>query len=157
MKKKGYAAVAALLFAALTAACGGGGGGGGTTPLSPPAFTNLAGTSWDITDTVSSGSNTCGVPLGTWDGWTGVVASQSGNSLSVYDTRAGAANAVPATISGYVVTFNGSRYPVGGCSNMRGSYNLTINAAGTSFSGTATLTCLDDGCTVPVNVVGIKN
>jgi hypothetical protein len=139
----------------VVASCGG--GGGGAASLAPPAFTNLAGTSWDVTDTVSSSSNSCFVPQGTTDLWTGVVATQSGNSLTVYDTRAGAGNAVPATISGYVVTFSGSRYPVGGCSDMRGSYNVTINAAGTSFSGTAVLTCLDDGCTVPINVFGSKN
>lgn len=153
MKKKRFTAVAVLLITALAAACGGGGGG---TSLNPPAFTNLAGTSWSITDTVSTGGNSCGVPKDVTDDWTGVVATQSGNALTVYDTRSGAGYAVPATISGYVVTFNGSRHPVYGCSDMTGSYHLTINGAGTSFTGTATITCLDNGCTVPVTVSGFK-
>ncbi len=154
MKRWGAAFCAVVAAAGLLAACGG--GGGGSAPLDPPAFTNLAGTYWGVTDTVSN-LNSCSVPVGTSDLWTAVIATQSGNSLTVYDDRGTVADAVPATISGYVVTFSGPRYPVGGCLDMTASYRVTIDGAGTSFSGTATLTCLDNGCTVPVNVSGSKN
>jgi hypothetical protein len=159
MNRKWFTAIAVLSISALAAACGGGGGGGGAVavPLKPPAFTNLAGTSWSVTDTVSSSNNSCGAPAGEQDNWTGVIATQSGNDLTVYDTRAGAGKAISGTISVYVVSFHGSRYPIGGCTSMTGSYKLTIDGTGTAFSGTATLTCLDNGCTVPVSVSGTKN
>lgn len=156
MGKRSFAVVAASMLVAMLAACGGG-GGSSAPPLQDPAFLNLAGTRWSVTDTVS-GSNTCDVPAGTPDTWTAVVASQSGNTLTVYDDRATISGAVAATISGYDITFNGPRYPVGGCSDMTGSYNVTLNNSGTAFNGTAVLTCLDvPACTVSVTVDGSKN
>ncbi len=144
-----------LFVTVLLTACGGGGGGG--TPLSPPAFTNLAGTSWSQTDTVSS-SNTCGIATGYADSFTVDVLAQSGNTLTVYDTRSGASNAISASFSGYNITSSGPRYVPSGfsCSNLIASYNLTLNNAGTSYSGTGTIECLDNNCTVPVNVIGNK-
>jgi hypothetical protein len=149
--------VSALLVSmAALFSCGGGGGGGGGAPLSPPAFTNLAGTRWSTTDTVSTSANSCGAAQGDSDPWIAHVLAESGNTISIYDERSGASEAVDGTISGSVITVSGPRYPVGGCSSMTASYSVTLNGAGTSFTGTATLTCLDDGCTVPVNVTGTK-
>jgi len=158
MKKRITAVIVLMLLlsAGMLVSCGGGGGGDSAPPLSTPSFTNLAGTRWNQTDTVSTSNNTCGAAQGEQDFFVLHVVSQSGNTLSFYDERAGVANTVSGTMSGSVITFNGSRYPVGGCSDMRASYNLTVNAAGTAYSGTGVITCLDDGCTAPVNVSGIK-
>lgn len=140
----------------ILAACGGGGGDGGGGGLSAPAFTNLAGTRWNETDTVSA-ANSCGVAIGFADPFVLHVLSQSGNSLSVYDERAGVGGALGATISGYAVTFSGDRFPVGGCATMTAVYSVTLNTGGTSYSGTATITCHDGPvCTVPVTVTGTK-
>ena len=154
--RKWFMSAAALAGIVLLAACGSNSSSSGDTSVQQPAFTDLAGTRWAIVDSVSSSNNSCGATTSDSDSWTGVVATQSGNSLSLYDTRAGSSKAIAGTISGYVVTFNGSRYPVGGCSSMTGSYTVTLNSAGTNFSGTATLTCLDNGCTVPTSVYGSK-
>jgi hypothetical protein len=147
-----------LLSAGLLVSCGGGGGGDSAPPLTTPAFTNLAGTRWNQVDTVSTGNNSCEVSQGTTDQFTLAVLSQSGNTITVYDSgRSSAADAVSGTMSGYVVTFKGSRYPVYGCSNMSASYSLTMNAAGTAYSGTGTITCNDaPACSVPVTVTGTK-
>jgi hypothetical protein len=149
--------VSALLVSlAALFSCGGGGGGGGAT-LSPPAFTNLAGTRWSTTDTVSTSANSCGAAQGDSDSWIAHVLAESGNTISIYDERSGASSAIDGTISGSVITVSGPRYAIGGCSNMTASYSVTLNGAGTSFSGTATITCLDaPSCTVPVNVTGTK-
>jgi hypothetical protein len=145
--------VLVLLFTGLLVGCGGGGGGGGTPPAAP-AFTNLAGTRWDHTDTASA-VNTCGVPVGDTDSFVLHVVSQSGNTITFYDERAGAANAVNGSMSGYVVTFNGSRFAVGGCFDMTANYNITVNAAGNAYSGTGTITCLDaPACSIPVTITG---
>jgi hypothetical protein len=124
--------------------------------LSPPAFTNLAGTRWATTDTVS-GTNSCGIGIGVTDNWVLHVLAQSGNTISFYDERAGVGNAVNGTMSGYVVTYAGSRYAIQGCFDMSASYSITLNAAGTSFTGTATITCNDaPACSVPVTVSGAR-
>jgi hypothetical protein len=141
-----------LLLAGLLASCSGD-GGNDAPPLSPPAFTNLAGTRWNQTDTVS-GTNDCGTGIGVSDSFVLNILSQSGNTISFYDERAGVSNAVNGTMSGHVVTFSGSRYPVQGCSDMTVNYSLTVNAAGTAYNGTGLIACLDDGCTVPVTVSG---
>ncbi len=134
--------------------CGGGGSGGGGS-LSAPAFTNLAGSRWSVTESVS-GSNSCGVAVGTSDSWTLVVVSQSGNSLVFYDERSGASNAVTGTMSGHTITYSGERYPVQGCTSMSGSYNVTLDSAGQSFSGTASVVCADNACSVPASVSGSR-
>ena len=146
-----------LLFAITLTHCGGGGGdGGGAAPLSPPAFSNLAGARWNATDTVS-GTNSCDVGIGVTDSWVLHVLAQSGNTISVYDERAGSSNAVNGTMSGFVVTYSGSRYPIQGCVDMSASYNITINGAGTGFTGTGTITCNDaPACSVPVNISGAR-
>ena len=65
--------------------------------------------------------------------------------------------AVNATISGSVVSYSGSRFPIGGCSNMSVSSSVTLNGAGTTYSGSGTITCLDaPACTVPINIAGTK-
>ena len=146
----------ALFLAAVViglSACGSGGGGGAS--LSPPAFTNMAGTRWNQTDTVSS-TNSCNVGLGVTDPFVLHVLAQSGNTISVYDERSGSGSATNATISGYGISYTGSRYPVGGCINMTASYSVTLNNAETAYTGSATITCLDNGCTVPVSVSATK-
>jgi hypothetical protein len=125
------------------------------TTSSPPAFTNLAGTRWHQTDTVS-GTTTCNVAIGVTDTFVLHVLSQSGGALSLYDERAGAGKAVNATMSGDVIAYSGTRYAVHGCTSMTGNYSVTVNAAETGYSGTATLTCQDNGCTVPVTVTATK-
>jgi hypothetical protein len=154
---KRWGIVFALLSLAVVvlSACGGGGGGGGGTSLSPPAFTNLAGTRWSETDTVS-GTNSCNVGIGVTDSFTEHVLAQSGNTISVYDERGSSSNASNGTLSGYVFTYSGSRYPVGGCSNMTANYSVTLNSAETAYTGSATITCQDNGCTVPVSVSATK-
>ena len=144
-----------LLLAGLLVSCSGG-GGDDAPPLLPPAFTDLAGTRWNQVDTVSSSNNSCGSTQGDQDSFILHVASQSGNTITVYDERAGASNPVSGTMSGSVVVVNGSRYAVQGCSEMTASYSLTVNAAGTAYSGTGTIICLDDGCSVPITVSGTK-
>jgi len=139
----------------------GGGGGDGSAPLSPPAFTNLAGTRWNETDTVQAGGTCTGVAPGvTSDSFILHVASQSGNALSVYDElRAGPSGAVPATISGFVVTISGNRYAIGGCppDKMTVFAAVTLNGAGTSYSGSGTITCTEPpACSVPVTIAGTR-
>lgn len=141
-----------VMAVVLTAACGSGGSGSAT---SPPAFTDLAGTRWNQTDTVSA-ANSCNVGLGVTDTFVLHMLAQSGNTLSVYDERSGASSAANATLSGYVITYSGTRYPVGGCSSMTASYTVTIDKGETSYSGSATISCADNGCTVPVTVSGTK-
>lgn len=144
-----------LLFVGL-ASCGGGGGGGSAAPLSPPAFTNLAGTRWNQTDTASA-VNSCSVAPGTADPFVLHILTQSGNTLSVYDERSGVGGAVNATISGYAVTYSGSRFAIGGCGSMSVSSMVTINAGGTNYTGSGTITCNDaPACTVPINITGTK-
>jgi hypothetical protein len=143
-----------LLLAGLLASCSGD-GGNDAPPLSPPAFTNLAGTRWNHTDTVSD-TNDCGTGIGVTDSFVLHILSQSGNTLSFYDERNGASSAVNGTMSGSVVTYSGTRYPVQGCSDMTVNYSMTVNAAGTIYSGTGTITCLDDPCSLPVSVSGTK-
>lgn len=138
----------------LGAACGedSGGDGGGL----PPAITNLAGSSWSVTETTSAVG--CGQPVGTTDSWTLQIVSQAGSTVTFYDTRAGSSAAVSGVLSGYDFTYSGPRYPIGGCSDMRGSYRVTLNGAGTAFAGTSTITCTDaPACTVPANVTGTRN
>ncbi len=150
-----FSVLALLMLTVGLFSCGGGGGGG--TPLSPPAFTNLAGTSWTQRDTASS--NSCGVASGYYDQFTVDILAQNGNTLTVYDTRAGASQAINATISGYNVTSSGPRYvPLGfSCSNLTASYNLTLTQAGNAYSGSGTITCNDSpSCSVPVTVTGTK-
>jgi hypothetical protein len=150
MDRFGFAAATAF---SLLVACGGGDGSGG--PLAPPAFTDLAGSRWAVTET-ASGSNTCGVAAGTSDSWTLQVVSQSGNSLVFFDERSGAGNAVTGTMSGNTVTYSGERYPVLGCVSMTGSYNVSLDSSGQSLSGTASIRCLDNDCTVPASVTGSR-
>lgn len=135
----------------LMACSSGDGGGSGSTE--PPAFTDLAGSRWAVTDT-ATGNNSCGIPAGTKDSYVVHVLAQSGSSLTIYDERAGAANAVTATLSGHTLSFSGSRYPVLGCSSMTGNYTATLGATGQSFSGTATVTCVDNGCSAAATVQG---
>jgi hypothetical protein len=158
MKRSSVVAVSIALvcmgMAVILSNCGGGGGGGGQQ-LSPPAFTNLAGTRWNTTDTVSQ-TNSCGVGIGVSDTRVEHVLAQSGNTISIYDERSGSSAATNQTLSGYVLTVSGPRFPIGGCSSMTESASVTLNNAGTSFSGSGTIKCLDDGCTVPVTIVGTK-
>jgi hypothetical protein len=150
----GVACLIVLFAAGSLCSCGGGGGGG--VALSPPAFTNLAGTRWNQTDTVSA-LNSCGVGSGVTDPFVLHILAQSGNTISVYDERSGAGAAVNATISGYAVTYSGDRFPIAPCSDMSVSYSVTINGTGTSYSGSGTITCLDaPACTVPINITGTK-
>ncbi len=140
-----------LLAGIMISACGGSSGGG--TSQSPPAFTNLGGTRWQQTDTVS-GTNSCNIGIGISDYFVLHFVAQSGNTISFYDERSGPYSAVNGTMSGYTITYSGSRYAIGGCNNMTGSYTITFNSAETSYTGAATITCHDDGCTVPVTVQG---
>jgi hypothetical protein len=97
------------------------------------------------------------VGIGVTDPFVLHILAQSGNTISVYDERAGAGAAVNATISGYAVTYSGDRFPIAPCSDMSVSYSVTINGAGTSYSGSGTITCLDlPACTVPINITGTK-
>jgi hypothetical protein len=87
------------------------------------------------------------------------ILAQSGNTISVYDeTHSSAVDAKNATISGYVVTYGGDHYPVSPCTNMSISSSVTLDGAGTSFSGTGTVTCLSavPVCTVPITITGNK-
>ncbi len=136
----------------LANSCGGSDSG---KTLSAPAITDLAGSTWSVSES-ASGNNTCGVAAGTSDSWTLHVVAQSGNSLTLYDERSGPSEAVNATISGHTISYSGDRYPIGGCSQMTGSYNVTLDDAGQSFSGATTIRCLDNGCTVPASVNGYR-
>jgi len=152
----GVACLVVLLAAGSLISCGGGGGGGGGASLSPPAFTNLAGTRWTHRDTVS-GTNSCNVGIGVYDQYVLHILAQSGNTISVYDERGSLLDAKNATISGYIVTYSGERYPIGGCSNMTANYTMTVNNAGTSYSGTGTITCNDNPpCSGPISIIGTK-
>ena len=142
----------ALLISLLLVGCSSSGSSGGGS-LEAPAFTDLAGSSWSVHES-ASGSNSCGVAAGTSDDWTLYVVSQSGNSITFYDERSGASSAVTGTVSGHTISYSGGRYPVLGCSSMTGSYSVTLDGAGQSFSGTTTIRCLDNGCTVPASVTG---
>jgi hypothetical protein len=149
--------VVAMVGAAVIVSCGSSGGSGGGQSLQPPAFTNLAGTRWAVIDKVSAANNTCGAPLNQQDSWTLHVVSQSGNTITFYDERGGAGDAVNGTMSGYLVSYSGARYAIDSCSNMTASYSMTVNNAGTAFSGSATINCTDaPGCSVPVSVTGTK-
>ena len=151
-RSAGWVAVAgAMVMAALGVSCGGGGGGG----LSEPAFTNLAGTRWSQVDTVSA-KNSCDVGIGVTDDFVEHVLAQDGNTLSIYDERMGQMSAENATISGYVIEFRGDRYPVGGCSTMTAAYRVTLAPNGLTYAGTATIRCMDNGCSVPVDVSGVR-
>jgi hypothetical protein len=152
----GGTVVTAVLIALTFALINCGGGGGSSTPLTPPAFTNLAGTRWQVRDTVTTSSNTCGVASGTADNWVLHVVSQSGNTIAFYDERSGSSGAVNGTMSGYNVTYSGERYPVYGCTTMMAAYNITVNTSGTGFTGSVTVTCLDNGCSAPAGVSGTK-
>jgi hypothetical protein len=146
-----------LSLTGIIVACGGGGGGGGAAPapMAPPAFTNLAGTRWNQTDTVSA-TNACGTAIGVQDAFVLHVLAQSGNTISVYDERSGALAAVSGSMSGYVVTYSGTRYPVQ-CTSMSASYSVTVNAGETAYTGTGTITCNDPpACSVQVDVTGAK-
>ena len=145
--------MAVLVVVAAVAACG---GGSDSTPPSPPAFTNLAATRWSVVDTVSA-ANSCNAPIGTTDSWILHVIGQSGNNIAFYDERGLVADAVNGTMSGYVISYSGNRYPIQGCVDMTASYAVTLDTGGTSFSGTATIYCNDaPPCYVPVNVAGTK-
>lgn len=152
----GIGCVTVLLLAELVSSCGGG-GGGGSAPLSPPAFTNLAGTRWTHRDTVSA-TNACNAGIGVFDQYIMHVLAQSGNALSIYDETHGTQiDAKNATISGSVVTYVGERNPIGGCSSMSANYTMTLNGAGTSYAGTGVITCNDaPACTVPVTITGTR-
>ncbi len=144
-----------VVFVVCGSATGCGGGGGAS--LEPPAFTNLAGSRWNVTDTVSA-YNSCNAGLGLSDAWELDVLAQSGNTISFYDTRAGITGAVNGTLSGYTLSYSGSRFAIQGCSDMTATYTVTLNNAGTSFSGTATIVCHDavPACSVPVTVTGAR-
>jgi hypothetical protein len=144
--------VAALLAVGILSAIScGGGGGGDSAPLAPPTLTNLAGARFNTVDTATAGGS-CSAPVGTQDAWILHIVGQSGNTITFYDERAGSSNAVNGTMSGLNVTYSGSRYAVQGCSDMSASYNVNMNSAGTSFTGSGTVTC----CSVPVNISGTK-
>lgn len=151
-----FASLIALAAVFAMVSCGGGGGDSGPAPLQAPAFANLAATRWNTTDTVSA-ANSCEVGIGVTDSWVLHILAQSGNTISLYDERSGSSNAVNGTMSGSVVTYSGTRFSIGGCVDMSASYNVTLNAAGTGFTGTATITCNDaPACSVPVTVSGTK-
>ena len=101
-------------------------------------------------------SQPCGVGIGVTDSFVLHVLAQSGNTVSVYDEREGSSSAANATLSGQVLSYSGGRYPVGGCGTMTASYAVTLNGAGTAYTGSATITCQDNGCTVPVTVSATK-
>jgi hypothetical protein len=83
--------------------------------------------------------------------------SQSGNRIKVYDERAGIGGAVSGTMSGYKVTYSGSRYAVPPCTNMSARYHITVNGTGTGFAGTATIICNDaPACSISSTVTGTK-
>jgi hypothetical protein len=115
----------------------------------------MAGTRWNQIDTVSA-ANSCNAPIGFTDTFVLHVLAQSGNTISVYDERDGSSNPSNATLIGYVITFSGNRHAVGGCLTMTASYRLTLNSAETAYTGSATITCQDTGCTIPVAVSGTK-
>ncbi len=146
--------IAGVLFGI---SCGGGGGGGGdSTPLQPPTLTNLAATRWNTVDTATAGGS-CSTPVGTQDAWILHIVGQSGNTITYYDERAGSSKAVSGTMSGLSINYSGTRYAIGGCTDMVASYNVNMNSAGTTYTGSGTITCNDaPACSVPVSISGTK-
>ncbi len=143
MKK--IAAVAVVLLALPMFAlngCGGGGGGGGTglvaTVVLKPPVANLTG-SWSVRET--SGTNTCGDPVGVVDTYTALVIHDKSNSLTLTNDSTG--QSLVSTVSGSTVSYSGSGFDPS-CSSFSMSMNLTINTE-QSLSGSTSWTCYYGG------------
>ncbi len=136
--------VAALLVSVLLA-CGGGGNGSGTSgqQLQPPAF-NVSGV-WNPTETVTR-PNSCMAGYSFTYAWT-FYQQQDSNTVKIHDSRMNlGTDSVQATMSGSVMTYSGPIISSFGCVNAKADYTFNFSDA-RHFTGTGTLTCLDNGCT----------
>ena len=142
---KNITSILALIISLVTlTACTSGGGGTSATTADASGV-------WLITDT--SGSNTCGDPVGVVNTYT-LTITQSGTTLTVSDGT----NIYTGSISGHTISWSGS-YPESGGTVTITNLSLTLSQDELSVSGTVSWSWSDGfgfTCTGSSNISGIN-
>ena len=137
--RRGTIGVAMFGMVVVLSACGGGSGGGGGCPTTEPesCITGLSG-DWNITDDVSTSAQYCASSDGQRNIYT-VTVTQTGCSLTV--TSGG--QTLNGFIDGNSLCWTGSYEENGGTTTIV-DMDLTVNDAGTEFSGSSSWTWTDN-------------
>ncbi len=136
--RRGMIGMATMAMIAALSACGGGGSGGDGCPTTEPTscITGLSG-NWDVSDVTSTSSEYCIDADGSTTTYTAEV-TQSGCRLTVEI----AGNVFAGFVDGSTLCWSGS-YPFNDGTTTLTSMEVTANAAGTSFTGSASWTWTD--------------
>jgi hypothetical protein len=138
MKSMMFGITVVAMMAAVSACGGGGSGDGGACPTSEPASCITGGSGeWSVHETASTSSSYCIASNGEISDYT-ITVTQTGCRISVVADG----NTFNGFIDGNRICWTGS-YPDNGGTTTIENMSLTVNDAGTEFSGSSSWTWTD--------------